>query len=88
MALKGTLYDFEMQKFIESSSRPGKAIPEISVLASFSPPASADYIGRSVAANVETFVYKSGGASGTLLKTITVTYVGTDLEDLVSVSVA
>lgn len=54
----------------------------------FSPPANTDYIGRSVASNVETFEYRNGGSGGTLLKTITVTYVAPDLEELVSVEVA
>ncbi len=54
----------------------------------FAPPPTTDFIGRSVLSNVETFVYKFGGSGGTLLKTVTVTYVAADLEELVSVEVA
>lgn len=54
----------------------------------FAPPPTTDFIGRSVLSNVETFEYKSGGSGGTLLKTVTVTYVAADLEELVSVEVA
>jgi hypothetical protein len=54
----------------------------------FSPPANTDYIGRSVLSNVETFLFKQGGVSGTVLKTITVTYVASDLEELLSVQVS
>lgn len=54
----------------------------------FAPPPTTDFIGRSVLSNVETFEYKLGGSGGTLLKTVTVTYVAADLEELVSVEVS
>lgn len=53
----------------------------------FSPPQGTDYIGRSVAGPIETYLYKSGGSGGTLLATVTVTYVDSTLDDLVSVQV-
>lgn len=62
-------------------------IRTISNTGQFAAPINADYIGRSVSSNVETFVYKSGGASGTLLKTIDVTYTDATLNELVSVEV-
>lgn len=54
----------------------------------FAPPIDADYISRSVAGNVETFTYKSGGSSGTVLKTVTITYQSSALKDIVDVAVS
>jgi hypothetical protein len=54
----------------------------------FAPPPGTDYIGRSVASNVEVFVYRNGGSLGTLLSTVTVTYSDNTLDELVSVTVA
>jgi hypothetical protein len=54
----------------------------------FALPVDCDYIGRSVLSNVETYVYKKGGAGGTLLKTVTLTYTNSSLKELVSVGVA
>lgn len=85
--------DREMQKYVESPTRPGKTAVEVfgSLSAGdgpFDPPTGTDYIGRSVLSNVETYEYKSGGASGTLLKTIIVTYVAADLNELLKVEVS
>ena len=88
-----TIKDRENQKFVESPTRPGKTAVEIfgSVTTGTGPfdaPTGTDYIGRSVLSNVETYEYKSGGSSGTLLKTIIVTYVAADLNELLSVEVS
>lgn len=88
-----SLQDREYNKFVESPSRPGEPAIEIvgnltSTPGPFSPPATCDYVGRIVASNVETFEYRDGGASGTLLKTVTVTYTDATLEELVSVEVS
>ncbi len=85
--------DREFQKYVESPTRPGKTAVEVfgsisTGSGSFDPPVGTDYIGRSVASNVETYLYKSGGEFGTLLKTITVTYVAADLEELLKVEVS
>lgn len=96
MALnRGSIHDRELNKFVESPSRPGEPAVEIvgNLSASiapgpFDPPTATDTILRSVLANVETYEYKSGGPSGTLLKTVTVTYLTSSLKDLVSVVVS
>lgn len=85
--------EMEYSKFIESPSRPGQAAVEVvgDLTISegpFAPPSTTDYIGRSVLSNVETYVYKAGGASGTLLKTVVVTYVDSTLEELLTVEVS
>lgn len=84
----------EFSKFVESPTRPGEAAVEIAgsftadvVPGPFSPPSNCDYISRAVAGPVETYVYKNGGSSGTTLKTVTVTYTDTDLEDILTVEV-
>ena len=84
----------EHNKFVQSPTRTdGSAVEVVGNITTtpvdgpFSPPAGTDYIGRTVLSNVETFVFKMGGASGTVLKTITVTYALPDLEDLVSAEV-
>lgn len=94
MALnRHSLPDRELNKFVESPSRPGEPAVEIvgnltSTPGPFSPPANADSIVRTVLSNVETYEYKSGGISGTILKTVTVTYVDATLEELVNVVVS
>lgn len=94
MALnRHSLPDRELNKFVESPSRPGEPAIEIvgnltSTPGPFSPPTNADSIVRTVLSNVETYEYKSGGISGTLLKTVTVTYTDNTLEELVNVVVS
>lgn len=83
----------EFNKFVESPSRPGEPAIEIvgnltSTPGPFSAPASSDSIVRTVSSNIETYEYKSGGISGTILKTITVTYTDNTLEHLVNVVVS
>lgn len=83
--------DRDFQKYVESPTRPGKTAVEVFGSfgdGPFSPPTGTDYIGRSVLSNVETYEYKSGGYGGTLLKTITVTYVAADLNELLKVEVS
>lgn len=63
------------------------ATEPIYVGGAFTPPANADFIGRTVLGAVETFVYKVGGSAGTILKTVKVTYTSTTLEELISVEV-
>jgi hypothetical protein len=68
-----SILDRELNKFVESPSRPGEPAVEIvgnlvSTPGPFSPPAGTDSVVRSVASNVETYEYKSGGVSGTVIK--------------------
>lgn len=89
----GNIKDRENNKFVESPTRPGKTAVEVfgtltSGVGPFDPPIGTDFIGRSVLSNVETYQYKSGGQSGTLLKTVVVTYVAADLEELLKVEVS
>lgn len=93
MAFSPNLEDREQCKFVESPTRPGFSAVEIvgSLTSSngpFAPPANSDAILRTVVGPVETFRYYSGGLAGTLVKTITVTYASSALEDLVSVEVS
>lgn len=85
----------EFSKFVESPTRSGEAAVEVtgsitavSVPGPFAAPAGTDTVTRSVLSNVETYQYKIGGVSGTVLKTITITYTSADLEDMVSAVVS
>lgn len=85
----------EFHKFVESPTRPGEPAVEIAGTFTanvdpgpFAPPQNTDSIVRTVLANVETYEYKVGGISGTLLKTVTVTYTDNTLEELVNVVVS
>ena len=53
----------------------------------FSPPIDTNYISRSVSGSVETFIFRSGGVSGTILKTVILTYTSNSLNDLLNVQV-
>lgn len=91
--LRKSLPDREINKFVESPSRPGEPAIEIvgnltSTPGPFSPPTTSDSIVRTVMSNVETYEYKSGGIAGTVLKTVTVTYTDATLEELVNVVVS
>jgi hypothetical protein len=54
----------------------------------FQAPPTTDYIGRSVASDVVTWLYKNGGSGGTLLKTVTVTYTDATLETILTLEVS
>lgn len=91
MAISPASTDREFDKFVESPTRPGKTAVEVTgnltanvVENLFDIPETCDAIVRSVASNVETYQFKSGGVSGSLLKTITLTYTSSSLKDLVS----
>ena len=58
-----------------------------SLVNKFQPIATADYVSRSVASNVETWTYKSGGSGGSTVRTITVTYTDSTLTTISSVAV-
>jgi len=82
MALnRHSILDRELHKFVESPTRPGEPAVEIAGSFSatvdpgpFSPPSATDAFTRSVSGNTETIEYRSGGLSGTILKTIKVYY--------------
>ena len=87
----GNIRDREFEKFVESPSRPGKPAVEVTGSFSavttpgpFSPPAGTDAFTRSVSGNTETIEYRSGGVSGSILKSIRVTYLSAPDPDLVS----
>jgi hypothetical protein len=93
MAFSPNLDDRERDKFVESPSRSGMTAVEVfgtltSSSGPFAPPAGANAVVRSVAGAVETFQYKSGGISGTLLKTVTVTYTDSTLDELLTVEIS
>lgn len=79
--------DREQSKFIQSPTRPNDAAVEVVAQGPFDVPATADTITRQVSGAQEIYRYYTGGAGGTLLRTITVTYVNSSLKDLVSVEV-
>lgn len=60
------------------------AFPEIN---KFAPPQDADYIGATYNLTSDVYVYKVGGSSGTLLKTLTITYTDSTKENILSVEV-
>lgn len=67
----------------------GNKVPlDVSSTSAFSPPQDADYISRAVNSAVETYVFKRGGAAGTTLKTVVVTYTDSTLDSLLNVSVS
>lgn len=81
------ILDRERDKFQEISGETYVKVTGIlstSGSGEFDVPMNCDAILRSVAGNVETYLFKDGGVSGTLLKTITVTYTSSNLKDLVS----
>jgi len=92
MAIPGSSKDRELKKFVESPTRPGETAIEVVGALSvgpgpLDPPLDTDTITRQVSGAVETYRYYQGGASGTLLKTVVVTYTSNSLQDLVSVEV-
>lgn len=64
-----------------------EAPAESCVSALVAPPPNADYMGLTYDGddNVETITYKTGGSSGTLLKTVTLAYSG---DNVISVTVS
>jgi len=87
--IRNTVVEREYDSYVESPTRSNKTAVEVA--ASFSagavpmqPPANTDYISSVFSSNVQTVIYKSGGASGTTLKTITITYTGCDFTLVIS----
>lgn len=71
--------DREFDKFVESPTRPGATAVEVTgdlTVSSgpFSPPSNCDFINAASVGLVDTYTFYNGGPSGTLLKTITITY--------------
>lgn len=91
MAIPGSNRDREQNKFVESPTRPGQTavevVGQVNVVGPLEPPKETDTITRQVSGAVETYRYYQGGAAGTLLKTVVVTYTASNLKDLVSVEV-
>lgn len=78
MALSPTLVDREQNKFEDVS---GQTAVRVTGIGGLSVPSNADSIVVSYpSAVVETYEYKSGGVSGTLLQTVTVTYTSSTKE--------
>jgi hypothetical protein len=90
MAISPNIKDREFQKFRDVSGETAVNVYDLSGAAGnpFAPPSNCDYISRSVLSNVETYLFKSGGSGGTLLKTIVITYTDATLESLVTVEVS
>lgn len=86
MALnRKSLPDRELNKFVESPNRPGE--PAVDTVSSgvFDAPINTDAVVRSVVGPVETWEFKSGGISGSVVKTVTVTYTDITLVDILNV---
>lgn len=93
MAQSPNIKDREWSKFIESPTRPGESavevVGEITVFSGpFSPPSNCDTITREHSGSVETYRYRNGGLTGTVIKTVVVTYSSPSLKELVSVQVS
>lgn len=85
MVLKSNVTDREFNKFEETPA--GEHAVRVLPFGALDIPVNSDYIGVTYPDNVtEVYVYRDGGASGTVLKTITVVYVNASREDLLSVS--
>jgi len=85
MALKPNVTDREMNKFEETPS--GEHAIRVLPFGTLDIPVAADHIAVTYPNTVtEIYTYKDGGASGTVLKTITVVYVTASKDDLLSVS--
>jgi hypothetical protein len=63
------------------------AVTSFPVLNQFAPPKEADYIGTTYNLTTDIYVYKQGGSSGLLLKTITITYTDSTKDKIASVEV-
>lgn len=79
MAISTVVLDNEKSKFVESTTRPGNAAVEVvgvftATAGPFSPPSNSDFINATSVGLVDTYTFYNGGPSGTLLKTITITY--------------
>lgn len=90
--IRGTTGERAFDAFVESPTRPNATAVEVVGALSvgggpFDPPTNSDTITRTVAGAVETYRYRQGGVSGTIIKTVTVTYTNSSLQDLVSVEV-
>jgi hypothetical protein len=84
--------DREFSKFVESQTRPGESAVEVvgsftTSAGPFDPPVNSDTITREVSGSVETYRYRQGGVTGTIIKSIVVTYASSALEELISVRV-
>jgi len=91
--IRDTFGERAQDAFIESPTRANKTAVEVvgsitTGVGPFDPPPGSDTIVRSVAGAVETYTYRQGGISGTILKTITVTYHTPSLNDLHTVEVS
>lgn len=86
MALnRKSLPDRELHKFVESPNRPGEPAIETVSGGIFDAPLTTDAVVRIVSGAIETWEFKTGGISGTILKTITITYQSPALGEIVNV---
>lgn len=88
MSQSGAIRDREFSKFVDSPTRVDQsAVETVDSSNQFAPPPDCDFIQRIHTGNVETYNYRQGGATGTILKTVRVTYTSNSLNELVSVEV-
>jgi hypothetical protein len=88
MSQPSNIKDREHSKFIDSPSRENQsAVETVDTSNRFAPDPRADYIQRIHTGNIETFNYRMGGAFGTIVKTVVVTYQNSSLKELLSVAV-
>lgn len=81
MALDRNLNCREFDKFVECEGEPAVRTVDCSSMV----PAGYDYLENTPTATTDVFTYKSGGASGSVLGTVTVTYTDSTKCELVSV---
>lgn len=88
MSQPSNIKDREHAKFIDSPTRENQsAVEVVNTSNRFAPDPRADYIQRIHAGSVETYNFFQGGPTGTLLKTVVVTYTSNSLNDLLNVAV-
>ena len=78
-------YDNEQRKFQPDAD--GNVAVNTIVNSSFTPPVNADAITVLNTSTTQTFQYRNGGTSGTILKSVLVTYTNSCKNELLSVEV-
>jgi len=85
MVLKGNVTDREFNKFQETNT--GEHAVRVIPFGTLDIPLDADFIQAAYPDTLtEVYTYRTGGASGAILKVITVTYTDVSKNDLASVS--
>lgn len=85
MSIPSSVKDRELAKFEDAN---GKVAVRTLNSSQFEMPPNCDAITRNVSGTVETWEYRNGGVSGSIIKTVTVTYSEASLKNIISVVVS